>query len=438
MHARNVVLAIGIALLLPFLTVIRTVEADDTGTLPTIVLTDGKDAVNPGNAVVYVIKISQSDTASRTLTVDLVLPSYVSTVSAENGGIVKGNTVRWSDITLIQNQTRTLSVMVNLVPSIPAGTVLTAKASAAGSETTDTTLIGGNTQTDDHVFHVAISDGKATAQPGGALTYMVSVKNTSTISRTADVQLSLPRYFEAQDIQPATSYDSSTLLWKNSVFSVGEEKKFIVQGVVQRNAPDYLSLDAKITVGAATASDRTAVKRVAASSHSSSSSRSSSRSTARNAVLLSKRADVSETVPGSIIRYTIRVQNILVQTINGAVVTDRFDAQALTVVDSGSADVATAGQLRWKLPALKPGDVWEKEYSLSVASELKNGEVVRNIASISGDGITTMSMNERVTVAGTDIVTELPETGAANDVVWQLAILPCIAFLALLQRKAMQ
>lgn len=408
-----------------------------------ITIDDGKSSIRAGDSMVYLIELRQTSDASKTVDVDLYLPTFANIVSPQQGGNATGNRVRWNDVTLLQNVTQRLSVNVSLNPVIPENTELIARAVASGVEATDKTVVRNTSQTD-AAFQVAVSDGKSIVAPNEMLTQTLTVTNTSGQQRTTDVQLTVSQFVAVESVNPRTGTDSNVLMWKSQNFAAGESKTYVVKGSVRRGAPEYASIVFQGKVGTVMASDVTSVQTGAASSsRSSSSSRgtdsSSSRATGQNDrlrnVLFTKTADMREVVPGGVITYTLQVQNVLLTVIDDAVVSDRFDAAQITIIEAGGGVMPAAGQLQWQLPTLRPGEIWTRSYKVQVAQGLSSGTDVKNVASITGSDVTYTTLDEKVTVAQTNVVGKLPSTGAPYDVILNVLSIVGAAGLTALQRR---
>lgn len=386
-------------------------------------VSDGRSTVRPGDTLFYVVTAKNTTADAKVVDVDLFLHAYANLISPGNAGQLAGNRIRWNSVTLNPNQSMEFSAQVSINPFIPDATELAVRAVVGGVEATDTTVATTAVQTGESAFQVSITDNAQTAPPNGTLQYVARVKNVSQATQTVNVQLATSQFTTIEDLVPDTAYDSSNISWQNVTFEPNQERTFTFKGVVRRGAPDYASIHTKISVGSASASDSTAVLRSTTSS-SRSSVRSSSRSSRTGSaaparsVFFSKTANASEILPGARIRYTLYVQNVLLEAIADAVITDRFDSQLLQVVDDAGATVLGPGQLQWRVPVLQPGETWQRTYILVVSEHLPNGTQIGNIATISGNDVAYAALHEKVVVVQTGVVGQLPSTGAAYDVMY--------------------
>jgi uncharacterized repeat protein (TIGR01451 family) len=137
-----------------------------------------------------------------------------------------------------------------------------------------------------------------------------------------------------------------------------------------------------------------------------SSSSSSSYSSNNSGFKLTKEASASEVFPGGSVEYTITIENDTDHDIMDLVVSDRFDAQQMTVTDDGDADQQNNGELRWNVGTIRRGDDETIRYRLRVRAGLNAGRTIRNDAEVRGSGGARDDDSVSVSVIGT-----LPQTG---------------------------
>lgn len=404
----------------------------------TIAVSDGKNTVRSGDSVIYVITLTQTTEASKIVDVNLFLSPFANIVTPDQGGTVSGgNQVKWNRLTLIQNQQQRLTVQMGVSPTAPEGTQLVTRVTAGGMEASDNTVVQNSPQTE-ALFKVFVTDDRQTVAPNDTLNYRATVKNDASVARTTDVILMVSPFVTVSNLQPTANTDSNTIVWKDVTFNPGETKTYTFSALVRRNAQEFVSVNTLIKAGQATAADSTSVQTNANnSSRSSLSSSSSSRRAGAptRSVLFSKSADTDEVVSGGRVRYTLFVQNVLLTTIDDAMITDRFDSSILTVADAGNGTVVSPGQLQWKLPRLLPGQTWTQTYTLSVGN-IAEGTQLSNVATITGNDVATATLDEKVVVIKTGVVNRLPSTGAAYDVLFLLATVPFAGAAAALQKRS--
>ncbi len=412
-----------------------------------ITLGDGKDVVAPGGSLVYIIRLQQNYSYNRDVNVTFVIPPEANTVSADNGGYRRGNTIRWDHVTVQDGYPMLLAVNVNLLPNLTQGTQIFARAESEGSSATDVTAVGSAPFTN-NTYRVSITDSMETARPGETLDYTVTVLNTSEYARQTDVSVSLSDLLGIQSMDPEGSINTyPSITWPSISFGPNEKKVFHIHTMIRRHLTPYTYVHAMARVGGVSASDNTNIvpwypyqNRFTAEKPTleldDAPVQQKPMELARK-ILFRKISDTNEVVPGGTVHYTVYVQNVMTHAIADAVVTDRFDPTQMSVVSAAGGDLSSDGQITWNLPVLQPGEVWKRTYTMLIASDLQSGSIIDNAASISGSDLRYLSLNERVTVGQSGVVAELPSTGAAFDSLF--VVLASVVALGLggLQRKIM-
>ena len=317
--------------------------------------------------------------------------------------------------------------------------MLTAIAQAGSAQSSDSTAVQSGIVSG--AFQVSLSNPKSSALPGDTVTYTVKAKNTSAFSQHADVTVTASNLTSIQTTVPEAQVSVPRIVWQSVLFAPNQEQTFSFTAIISKRLPPYTGIVTSVKVGTVSASNSMYVQSTKKQQSSSSSSSSSSRSRASSSsagdskhVLFRKVADAAEVVPGGTVHYTLYVQNTLLNDIRDAVITDRFDTSLQSVVEANGAKVTGDGTLQWTLPVLQPGQIWKTSYSLKVAPNLSNGTEIRNVATISGTDVSFATLNEKVTVATTDVVGILPTTGASFDLLFLFSILPLAAVGAFAQK----
>ena len=246
--------------------------------------------------------------------------------------------------------------------------------------------------------------------------------------RNENVNVPLPVYSEFVDATEGGVWDGSNVRWSSLAIAPNDERVLTYKVRVRSDSP--LDHPLMVSVSSHDAED-TDTTEVVKRSNEKRGLRAESKY-----VLFKKTANTHEVVPGGTIRYTIFVQNILLNTMNDAVVTDRFDPTLLTVVENGDATISANGLLQWRLPKLLPGEIWQKTYTMRVSRALKTGEIVSNVATITGEDVATATLDEKVAVIRSGVLGSLPRTGSASDLLFLLAGLPLAIGASIAQRKA--
>ncbi len=405
-----------------------------------VTISDMKDRINKGGSLTYYITVHNTDTNVRKpISVRADLPLYVNTVNPDHGGRVVGNKVVWDNVDISQSYSTVLQVRVGLLPSIPDGTELVARVTADFATASDKTLVFGTGLESD--FSASITDNVNTAHNGDTLHYKVTVRNVTSFAQTTTVTAITSQLTDVVSMSGNGQFQYPNILWKDIEFAPKETKTFTYTAKIENRTPIYAGLRTSVRVGTVTASDTTVLQRIGYDiparflPSNSNPTFESDTSVSTNRIVFRKTADSYEAVPGGIIHYTLYVKNTLSTPIHSAVVTDRFNPALQSVVDANGAEILGSGTLRWALPVLLPGQTWTKTYALVVAHNVPNGTVISNIATISGNDIATVSLDEKVNVFETQVLTEMPATGAAFDLLFLLSVLPLAIAGAAMQMK---
>jgi uncharacterized repeat protein (TIGR01451 family) len=518
-----------------------------------VAITDGKDTVEPGGDLIYVITLRQQRDAVRDVDVDFHLPHQANVTSSSEGGYVTDRIVRWNNISVERNVTKRLQVHMHVSPKASEGHLLIARVRAEGDEATDTTYVSGIKVSTSQKYNVQISDSQQYASGGDTLHYTVRVRNLQDTEDFTDIRVSLPQHTSLIGTVALAQLNTRHILWPKVHFSEQEERIFrfsirlderiepfthlrtrvSVEGGIESDDTTIISglepnsLSVKITdnlqtvrigelvtytVTVENASAKVATEaninaslpiysefvsvteggrwdgrtirwhllqiapkgsrtlqwtmRVRADAPLGTVLRSeveadSSRDVdttevgiktlalggkemgkphrpdrkAVRPVFFSKTADRTEVLAGGIVHYTITVQNTLPHAVRAVIVSDRYDASSFALADAGAAQGMEHGMLQWSLPTLEPGETWEVRYALRAKATLEHGSMLRNIATISGPDIRALSLEERVTVATSGVMGELPAAGAPIDALLSIVAAVCAGVPALLQRR---
>lgn len=335
-----------------------------------ITLTDDRDKVGPGGALVYVITLKQQRQDARVVTIDLHLPHQSNIVSASDGGSVSQDHIRWTNVSVYRNVTRTLQVHANVNPNAEQGQYLVARAITEGAEATDTTLVETYVPQPTDVYTVSLSDGREYVTPGEKLTYTARVRNASAQATVNDVRLSLPyeTYFVSNS--DGGRRDSYSVIWRNVAFNAGETKAFTATVQVDPQAHDRGAIRARASIGSASASDQTIV-RVGLPYNSISTALSDGLSTAEK---------------GQVLTYQLRVTNNDETIVGTNVAVDaglpRF-GEFVSATDNGYFD---GSNIRWLVTNIAPKETRLLTFKVRIRPDAPVDALL--VASAVADGIT--------------------------------------------------
>lgn len=398
-------------------------------------ITDGHDFIQSQADLVYTLTGQNISNTDRTTKVQVFIPDNVILTGIPPLATYDGHTLTWDNVPFHPGETHVFTFSVHIPSRLRNYRPIYMRALVGSALATDNTVIlngfPGN------VLGVSISADRPEAAPGDLITYTVGLQNpTNAVATAAQADASLPLYGQFVSVTEGGFWDGRAVHWRNLQIAPGGTRSLQYTVRVREDAPAGGRLIAEATADGAKDSVVTNIVGVgqgqrfvpppvsvpyAPPSH----------------VLLRKTSDRSEAIPGGRIRYTVMVQNVLLHPINEAVVSDSFDPTYLSIVDRGDAVVAHSGEMRWIVPSLAPGQVWQTSYVLAVSKDAPQGISINNIARISGSDVADASFSERVTVTQTGILRELPSTGAAMDAFVALLLLPLASMPAMIQRRRM-
>lgn len=226
-------------------------------------ITDGRDSVSVGDAVIYIIKLRQQRDDLKDVDVDLHLPSQANLVGADQGGRWIDGRVHWDNVTVQKNHITTLTVQVNITPKAKKEKLLVARVIAEGVQATDTTMVKGAAVPGENQkkFSVTVTDNRTYAVPDQTLTYTVTVTNRRDVSDTADVRVGLAAFTYLDTVPAGAESDRDTIVWKNQEFGPKERRTYTFQAKIQKRAHDGVSLFTRAVAGNAAGTDRTTIQR---------------------------------------------------------------------------------------------------------------------------------------------------------------------------------
>lgn len=403
-----------------------------------VTVNDGRDFAPTQAILQYVITAQNLTGSDRVVRVQALVPASAVVDAFQAGASYEGHKITWQNVPFAPGELREFTFSLRIPERLQNFHRFYTRVLVDGVSAVDTTVI--RTGFPMHALRVGLSSNRETAAHGDLITYEVLVQNTvPELATAAAINGSLPIYSEFVSVTEGGFWDGRSIHWRNIQIAPLGQRSLRYTVRVRADAPLGARLISSADADGAKDGILTTVVRegesVASIVEDDGTMPTSSERLGR--VLLQKTADVTEVLPGGSVRYTVTVRNVLLHPIGDAVVTDRFNPSFFTVIDNGQASVISEGELEWKVPALAPGQTWQRSYILGVRGEVPHGTTMSNIAHITGSSVADASYQERVTVTQTGIVAELPSTGAPLDVFVTLLLFPLALGPALLQRRLM-
>ena len=131
-------------------------------------------------------------------------------------------------------------------------------------------------------------------------------------------------------------------------------------------------------------------------------------------MLITKRADRSEVQPGDTVSYTVSLRNTTDKTLHNILVEDKMDSPHVRITNANSG-LSDGTNVSWMIDSLAPGQDWSMTYDAQIDYRAPHGVTVPNVVTVSGDGMETISLTERIYTSEIGVISNLPPTGAAFD-----------------------
>lgn len=392
-----------------------------------ISISDDRKFAEPDELLTYSVVVKNTSDSSRSYDLSVQLPQQTIFDGATGDYKEDSNTLMWDDYSLAPGATQEFIIRAYILKGAPDFYALTARAYIGNISATDTTSVAreGNIPA---ALSLAVTDGYSTVQAGSIIDYEITLTNeTNSLATDVIVTDTLPSYAEFVSATEGGQWTGSNIVWRGLTVSPFGQRVLFVKARIRDDAPlgtrlrngvvaegkqavDVTEIDTRTTRGGATAgrilpSNPTRPGRVTDRNNT---------PYQNDKLLVRKTADRSEVRPGSVIRFTVTVRNTTDHTIRNVLVDDRMNSPYVTITDAGSG-YQEGTRMTWTIPELSSGEVWETQYSVRISSDAPHGMSIANVVSISGSGIETVSLTERVYTTNVAVVTHMPETGFGLD-----------------------
>jgi len=371
-------------------------------------VSDGKAYAEPDEKLTYRIVVDNTKGPGRVFRLRTDLSVFLSFINATENPRVDRSTVEWSSQQIEAGETREYYLSARVDRGAPDNVAIQFKVSSGPSLAKDTT--GVLTGTLGSTIDVSISDGLESVVKGDTVTYTIAIRNNSNnLATEVNVNTALPSYMEFVSAEEGGQWTGTNVRWVGLTVSPHGSRTLRFSGRVRSDAPLGERMRASTEVLGHVAVDTT---------HVSDERRTGGggialapmATTSNTPILLRKTADRSEVRPGDTVSYSIFLRNTTNQPFHNIAVQDRIDTRFMQVIGSPYGQLQ-GDRLSWAVPQLAPGEEWSVRYTARVSPNLPNGQMINNVVSVSGDGIETLSLNERVYTSSMSVITELPPSG---------------------------
>lgn len=371
-------------------------------------VTDGKKYAQPGELLNYTVSVRNPSTTEQNYGLRLEIPKDTKVEFVGEDGLKEDSeAVTWKMQKIGPGKARDYHVSMRILNDVKEFYNVRTRASVGAASATDTTTV--HTGTLPNAIVVTSSDGLTQATPGSLVTYDISLENTTDqLATEVDVDNALPSYMEFVDASEGGYWTGKNVRWAGLTVSPFGSRDLRVTGRVRSDAPNGARLKNTVTSKGYEAVDYTDVG-----------DRVSGKGIAMNRrdVLVTKRADKSEVRPGETVTYTVTVANVTDHALSNVVVDDAMDSPLVSIVSAQSGQT-NGNRIHWMIPTLEPGKEWATRYTARIDEQAPNGMDIQNIVSVSGDGMESVSLSERVITSKIAVVTNMPSTGAAFDAIF--------------------
>ena len=398
-------------------------EATDTTTIAeetipasnwtTISVTDGQTVAAPEDILTYRIVVTNRETIKRDITVRAQVPTTFVLHEVTGNHRKSAQSIVWDALEFGPKETREFFVTGHADRNVADNYALTFSVSTGKYVSRDTTTIRRKGKEAIDALRVSLSDGQQVGVNGQILEYEVRLENpTNRLVTNLEVNAGLPHYTEFVDAMEGGEWTGSSVFWKGLTVSPFGSRVLHFAVRIRSDAPLGAAIRAGVVAMGQEAYDVTEV--------------GTARIGMRNvqapskALPFQKRADRSEVRPGDTVGFTITLKNTTSHPMRNITIQDKFDAQALRMLDSTKPADMRNGIATWNIAELQPGQSWSVQYRMQVNPSVAHGVRLTNVATVSGEGLEELSLTERVQTVHIGVLTKLPKSGASLDLLFLL------------------
>jgi uncharacterized repeat protein (TIGR01451 family) len=363
--------------------------------VPDLVITkdNGVAVASPGDILTYTLTISNVGNQNATkLALTDELPDHTTFVSASDLGFEQSGVVVWFAFDLEGGKSVTRTVTIKVDDPISAGVPsITNKADIRDDGA------NGPDPTPDNNAHEQITDIDAApdlvvtktndilvAAPGDVVTYTLTIRNTGNQDATGvTVTDTLPDHTTFDDASGG-AHQEGTVIWLIGSLGAGSHRTHWVRVRVDDPLPqgvEAITNTVHVTDDGDNGPDLAPSDNVY--THTTIAS-------AAPDLAIAKDQDVTGTVPGDVLTYTLTVINKGNQDATGVAVTDELPDHTTfaSASDGGVEDPPGSGVVTWPALSLEGGKSVTRTVTVAIDHPIPSGiEVITNSASVSDDGI---------------------------------------------------
>ncbi|PIR54127.1 hypothetical protein COU75_02500 [Candidatus Peregrinibacteria bacterium CG10_big_fil_rev_8_21_14_0_10_42_8] len=366
-------------------------------------VTDGMKYAQPGEVLNYVVAVRNPTNDERTVDVRLQIPTDTEVEYVSGDYTSNRQAIVWSNQVIGPQGVREYKVSVRIDSNAQEFYMIRTHASVGAAKATDTTSV--HTGVLPTSILVSTTDGLDQIVPGALVTYDIAVDNISNqLATEVDVNNALPQHLEFVDASEGGYWTGKNVRWEGLTVAPNGNRTLRVTGRVRSDAPLGERLRNTVSVKDFEAVDYTHVGNTIAGAGLAQ----------QKSVLISKHADRNEVQPGDTVMYTVSLQNTTGRTLYNVLIEDRMDSDHVRILNASSG-TTDGNSVSWVIPELGAGEDWSTVYNAQIDYRAPHGVVIPNVVTVSGDGMETISLTERISTSHINVISNLPPTGAAFD-----------------------
>jgi len=368
-----------------------------------VTVTDGKKYAQPGETLEYIIAVRNPSNREREYDLRLQIPTDTTVEYVSGDHSSNRQAISWNDHKIGPNGAREYTVSVRIKHDAKEFFNITTRASIGAALSTDTTTV--HTGILPNAIIATTTDGLDQIVPGALVTYDIGLQNgTNQLATEVDLANALPRYLEFVDASEGGYWTGTNVRWENLAVAPSGNRSLRVTGRVRSDAPVGERLRNTVSVNGYESVDTTVVGNTIAG-----------RGLAqRSDVLVSKNADRGEVRPGERVGYTVSVANTTDHALYNVRVNDRMSSDYIRVLQADNGNLS-GDSIAWEIPVLEPGQHWNADYTAQIDYRAPHGVTIPNVVTVSGKGMNTVSLEDRIYTSEIGVISNLPPTGAAFD-----------------------
>ena len=385
----------------------RVEEEDDAeirqSTQMNVSVTDGKKYAQPGETLDYLVAVRNPSNRDREYDLRFQIPTDTTVEYVGGDHSSNRKAISWNDQKIGPHGAREYKVTLRIKHDAKEFFTIRTHASVGAALAADTTTV--HTGVLPNAIIATTTDGLEQIVPGALVTYDIGLQNgTNQLATEVDLANALPSYLEFVDASEGGYWTGTNVRWENLTVAPSGQRSLRVTGRVRSDAPIGERLRNRVSVNGYESVDTTIVSDQIAGYGLEK----------RSDVLVSKNADRGEVRPGERVGYKVSVANTTDQPLYNVRVQDRMESNHIRVLNADNGQLQ-GDSITWNIPVLEPGQHWDTQYTAQIDYRAPHGVTIPNVVTVSGKGMNTVSLEDRIYTSEIGVISNLPPTGAAFD-----------------------